>query len=59
MQTHDHESYSEEHPTGTLSWALDDEDAPSEITVFDPGHDITTHWITIKKDYVCDLNESV
>lgn len=59
MQTHDHESQFEELPDGTLSWAFDDEDDPTEITIFDPRNDITTHWITIEKASVCDLNESV
>ena len=48
-----------ELPNGTLSWAFDDEDAPTEITIFDPQNEITTRWIAIDKDYVCDLNESV
>lgn len=59
MQTHDYEPHPEEHSNGILSWAFDDEDAPSEITVFDPQNEITTHWITIDKEYVCDLNESI
>ncbi|GAB6861185.1 hypothetical protein ACFR97_14045 [Haloplanus litoreus] len=58
-QTHDHESRPENRPAITLAWAFNDQDAPSEITIFDPQNEITTHWITIDKDYVYDLDETV
>lgn len=59
MHTHDHESRSAEPPTVALSWAFNDEDAPTEITVFDPQNEVETRWITMDKDHVCDLDESV
>lgn len=43
----------------TLSWAFDDANEPTEITIFDRQHEVTTHWITMNEDDVYDLNESV
>lgn len=55
MSTNDSESHSAELPDVTLCWAFDDEGSPTEVTVFDPQNEITTRWITIDEDYVCDL----
>lgn len=55
MSTNDREPRSAELPDFTLCWAFDDEDSPTEVTVFDPEREPTTHWITIEKEYVWDL----
>ena len=50
------------HPdgsTGTLSWAFDDEDARTEITIFDLRTETKTRWITMDAAHVCDLTDSV
>ncbi len=59
MQTHDYKPHPAERSSSHLFWAFDDEDAPAEITIFDPQNETTTRWITIDKHYVCTLNESV
>lgn len=59
MNASDNESRSAEHPRHTLRWAYDDEEHPTEVTVFDPGADITTHWITIDKESVWKLDETI
>lgn len=59
MPTHDHNSPPTDPPSGILSWAFDDEDAPTEITIFDPQKESTTHWITSDRDDVCALAECV
>jgi len=56
MSTSNGKSRSAEPPEFRLSWAFDDEDAPTEITIFDPQDETTTHWITIEKGYVRDLD---
>lgn len=56
MNTHDYESYHPGLSTATLSWAFNDED---EVTIFDSQSDVTTNWLTIDEDYVCDLDECV
>lgn len=57
MQVTNHESRPVELSPVTLAWAFDDQDAPTELTIFDPGVDITTRWITIDADHVRDLDE--
>lgn len=56
MSTHDYESYHPGLATVPLSWAFNDD---GEITIFDSQNDVTTHWLTIDEDYVCNLNECV
>ena len=55
MATNNLQSHSAELPNFALCWAFDDEDSPTKVTVFDPQNEITTHWITIEKDYVWGL----
>jgi hypothetical protein len=56
---HTHDPHPEALSHSTLSWAFDDEDAPTELTIFDPENEITTRWITIDKDYTYTLSECV
>ncbi|MFD1597411.1 hypothetical protein [Halobellus rarus] len=56
MSTSNRKSRTAELSEFRLSWALDDEDSPTEITVFDPQNETTTRWITIEKDYVKNLD---
>lgn len=56
MNAHDYEPYLPGLSTATLSWAFNDED---EITIFESQNDVTTHWLTIDEDHVCDLNDCV
>lgn len=43
----------------SLSWAYDDTDAPTEVTIFDSDGEITTRWITMETEYVRDLDEAL
>jgi len=43
-------------PSFDLVCAYDDEERPTEVTIYSSDTDeITTHWITIEKDYAWDL----
>ena len=45
-----------ELPSFDLIWAYDDEERPTEVTIYsDEQDEITTHWITIEEDYAWDL----
>lgn len=59
MTTPEHESSPDERPSVTLSWAFNDADAPSQVTIFDSDDEITTHWITMDEEYVYDLLDHV
>lgn len=59
MTTTEYESYPEELPSVTLSWAFNDADEPTQVTIFDSDDEITTHWITMDEEYVCDLLDHV
>lgn len=40
-----------EFPDFDLEYLFDDQDDPTEVTIFSPGNDdITTHWLTIDVD---------
>lgn len=58
MPINNHESRHTEGSGVTLAWAVDDRDAPTELTIFDPDDDVTTRWITMDEAHVCDLNET-
>ena len=45
-----------ERPHVDLSWAFDESEHPTEVTIFDPRYEITTHWITARKDDAYDLD---
>ena len=59
MSTNNHKPRSAELSEYRLSWAFDDEESPTEITIFDPQDETTTRWITMEKDYVRDLDSVV
>lgn len=59
LSMHTDDSHPEDHPPGTLSWAVDDEADPSELTIFEPQAELTTHWITMDTESVCDLDQRV
>jgi hypothetical protein len=56
MSINDHENPTTEQPNFDLDWAFDDAGDPTHITVFsDKKSEITTHWITIEKEYAWDF----
>ncbi|MDS0222432.1 hypothetical protein NDI54_13880 [Haloarcula sp. S1AR25-5A] len=59
MQTNNHDSRPPNRPDIALSWAVDDRDAPTELTIYDPQSERTTHWLTIDRDFAYDLAETV
>lgn len=48
-----------ELPAFELRWRFDDEDAPTEVTVFSPadGADVTTAWLTMDVDHAVRVDE--
>lgn len=59
MIIHANELQTAAHHDVCLSWAFDDETDPTEVTIFDSERELTTHWITIDKDHVCNLVDNV
>lgn len=57
MYTHD-EARPAEQPRYTLSWAYDDEEHPTEVTIFDSREEPTTRWVTVDEDHVRDLEDN-
>lgn len=46
---------SDDRPPIDLRWGYDDEAAPSEVTVYEPGPDRVTRWMTVDVDHACDI----
>lgn len=49
-----------EYPTVSLEWRFDDEETPSEVTVFPAagGGDPMTHWLTVDRDHAVRLDDA-
>jgi hypothetical protein len=48
----------EELPEFELEYLFDDDDAPTEVTVFaDDPETLSTRWITVDRDYAVPLEE--
>lgn len=48
------------HPGVRLAFALDDEDDPTEVTVYpERCADVTTTWITVDVEHAVDLRDAV
>jgi len=48
----------DEPPEFDLEFVLDEQDRPTEVTVFDPDGHFATSWLTAEKAIVLDLEET-